>query len=124
MHKRPSAYHQRLSFFRRVCVRGKQPSTKKLAAIALSLLALISPLYINRKQLAEPEADDENGSGGSVLWLPRLLFFLIMAINILHFLDRRFTRFDPHWIHRVGRIFRWDGRHSPDISIGFERQGI
>ncbi|RWR71881.1 putative transmembrane protein [Cinnamomum micranthum f. kanehirae] len=102
MHKRPSAYHQRWSFFPRVCMRGRQPSTKKLAVIALSLLALILPLYINRKQLIEPEADDGNGSDGSVLWLPRLLIFLIMAINILHFLDRRFTWFDPHWIHRDG----------------------
>lgn len=83
-------------------MRGRQPSTKKLAAIALSLLALISPLYINKKQLIEPEAGEGNGSGGSVLWLRRLLSFLIMAINILHFLDCRFTRFDPHRIHRDG----------------------
>ncbi|XP_008802449.1 uncharacterized protein LOC103716287 [Phoenix dactylifera] len=74
--------------------------TEKLAAIALGLLAVLSPLYIDRKPPVEPEYDD--GYGSLAMWLPFVLIVLIVVINFTCFLDRRFTRFDPYWIHRVG----------------------
>lgn len=81
---------------------GRASSTEKLVAMTLILLAVISPLYIDRKASVELEPDDENELGGSVPWLPLLLIFLIVAINISRLLDSRFARLDPYWIHRVG----------------------
>ncbi|XP_077230032.1 uncharacterized protein LOC143863245 [Tasmannia lanceolata] len=76
-------------------------STERLVAISLTALAVLSPLYIDREPPAvEPES---NGVGGSLSnWLPLVLVFLIIAINFSRFLDKKFTRFDPYWIHRVG----------------------
>ncbi|KAJ0988470.1 hypothetical protein J5N97_006826 [Dioscorea zingiberensis] len=75
-------------------------SSEKLVAIALGLLAVLSPLYIDRKPPVDPEIDCEGG--GLILWLPLVLILLVIAINVTYFLDRRFMRFDPYWIHRVG----------------------
>lgn len=81
---------------------GRPPSTEKLAATALALLAVISTLY---RQEADGRARTwwwELSLVGPVPWLPLLLVFLFMAINISYFVDCRFMRFDPCWIHRVG----------------------
>lgn len=81
---------------------GRRSATEKLAAITLILLAVVSPLYIDRKATVESERGDEDEPGGLVPWLHLLLIFLIMAIIVSHFLDATFTRLDPYWIHRVG----------------------
>ena len=50
---------------------GRTNSTEKLAAVVLGLLAVLSPLYIDRKP--EIEEDEDEGSGVLALWLPLLL---------------------------------------------------
>nr|DAD27448.1 TPA_asm: hypothetical protein HUJ06_028916 [Nelumbo nucifera] len=79
---------------------GSASSNERLVAIGLTLLAIVSPLYIDRKPSTEPDPDEQPISLAS--WLPLLLVVLIVAINLSRFLDRSFTRFDPYWIHRVG----------------------
>lgn len=66
----------------------------------MALLAVISPLYIDRRGASDPELDEVAVSFDS--WLPLLLLVLISAIALSLFLDRSLTRFDPYWIHRVG----------------------
>ncbi|KAJ3673633.1 hypothetical protein LUZ60_005625 [Juncus effusus] len=80
---------------------SRSGSTEKLIAVILGLLAVLSPLYIDRKPLIEEDEDDA-ASGIFAMGLPLLLIFLIAAINFTCFMDRGFTRFDPYWIHRVG----------------------
>lgn len=75
-------------------------SYERLAAIGMGLLAVISPLYIDRREVSDPELDEAATSFDC--WLPLLLLVLISAIALSLFLDRSLTRFDPHWIHRVG----------------------
>lgn len=72
---------------------------ERLVAIGLGLLAVFSPLYINRKEETDPELDEAFSFDS---WLPLLLLVLILAISVSLYLDRRLTRFDPYWIHRVG----------------------
>lgn len=79
---------------------GRTTYTEKLAAIVLGLLAVLSPLYIDRRPPVEHQ--EEIGYGSLGMWLPFVLIVLIVVINFTCFLDRRFTRFDPYWIHRVG----------------------
>lgn len=75
-------------------------STTKFVAIALALLAVVSPLYMDRK--AELE-DDYRESGGLLpLWLLFVLIILVLVINLTCFVDKRNMRFDPYWIHRFG----------------------
>ncbi|KAJ4950711.1 hypothetical protein NE237_027543 [Protea cynaroides] len=87
------------------CMSGTSRASyhKRLMAIFLGLLAVLSPLYIDRK----PEVDLESDEDGTIslvswAWLPLLLFVLIVGISMSCYLDRSFTRFDPYWIHRVG----------------------
>ncbi|KAG0499465.1 hypothetical protein HPP92_003704 [Vanilla planifolia] len=75
-------------------------STEKLAVLSLALLAVMSPLYIGQKRARDAE-DDELGSG-LALFLPVLLLLLVAGVSLTCFVDQRFTRFDPYWIHRVG----------------------
>ncbi|XP_058109023.1 uncharacterized protein LOC131252175 [Magnolia sinica] len=79
---------------------GRPSSTKRLLAIAVAIIAVISPLYIDWEPSDEPEPCE--GTSVPVAWLPLLLITLIMAINLSRFLDRRYARLDPYWIHRVG----------------------
>ncbi|XP_068476114.1 uncharacterized protein [Phaseolus vulgaris] len=79
--------------------RSRLSSYERVAAISLVVLAVASPLYIDRRP--ESELDDEQSINLGFL-LPLLLFVLILAIALSAFLDRNFTRFDRHWIHRVG----------------------
>ncbi|KAH7683720.1 hypothetical protein IHE45_05G201600 [Dioscorea alata] len=78
----------------------RHSSSEKLAAITLVLLAVLSPLYIDRKPPVELETESEGG--GFILLLPLVLIFLVIAINITYVCDRRFMRCDPYLIHRVG----------------------
>jgi hypothetical protein len=78
---------------------GRSRSTEKLVCVVVAVLAVLSPLYIDRRP--EAERDDEDEDGASALWLPGLLAVLILAINVTCFVDRRVVRFDPYWIHRV-----------------------
>ncbi|XP_062210071.1 uncharacterized protein LOC133911717 [Phragmites australis] len=81
---------------------GRPSSTEKLVCIVVAVLAVLSPLYIDRRPTAESDDEEEDGGFGSALWLPALLVVLILAINVTCFVDRRVVRFDPYWIHRVG----------------------
>ncbi|XP_040995973.1 uncharacterized protein LOC121242133 [Juglans microcarpa x Juglans regia] len=76
-------------------------SYEKLVAIGLALLAVISPLYIDRRPvISDSELDEEPVS--LVPWLHLMLLVLILAITLSSYLERCFTRSDPYWIHRVG----------------------
>ena len=80
--------------------RRRVSSYERLVLICLAVLAVASPLYIDRKSLSELE--DEEESISFAFLLPLLLFLLILVVGISACLDRSFTRFDRHWIHRVG----------------------
>lgn len=82
---------------------GRSSSTEKLVCFVLAVLAVLSPLYVDRRpqSAAERDEEDEDGAASSVLWLPAVLVALIVAINVTCFMDRRVVRFDPYWIHRV-----------------------
>ncbi|XP_065851374.1 uncharacterized protein [Euphorbia lathyris] len=75
-------------------------SGERLLGIGFALLAVASPLYINRRSDSVSELEQQSSNQTS--WLPLLLFFLILAIGLSLYLDQSFTRFDPNWIHRVG----------------------
>ncbi|KAL6502059.1 hypothetical protein OROGR_027192 [Orobanche gracilis] len=71
---------------------------KKILAITLAVLAMLSPLYIDRKSKPESEVDEEE----PIYLLPVLqMMLLLAAIAISAYLQRGFTRLDPYWIHRV-----------------------
>ncbi|XP_064966922.1 uncharacterized protein LOC135613827 [Musa acuminata AAA Group] len=81
---------------------GRASSTDRLVAIALGLLAVLSPLYVNRKTTVKPD-DEDDGSGALLsLWLPLALILLVVIINLAWFVERRIVRLDPYWIHRFG----------------------
>ncbi|GMY29068.1 Transmembrane protein [Fagus crenata] len=82
------------------CRTSRSCSYEKLLAIAFALLAVVSPLYIDRRSESDLELDEQPIS--LVSWLPLLLFLLILAIVLSRYLDQSFSRFDPYWIHRVG----------------------
>ncbi|CAH9050295.1 unnamed protein product [Cuscuta epithymum] len=78
---------------------------KKPVAIGLTLLAVLSPLYIDKDE--EPVYEDQQpgsafSSSSSSFVQPFLLASLTIAIALSGYFDRSFTRFDPYWIHRVG----------------------
>ncbi|XP_060208594.1 uncharacterized protein LOC132635989 [Lycium barbarum] len=72
----------------------------RLLAIGLTVVAILSPLYIDRRKLVDPELEEQ--SLGVSSYLPLLMFFIIIAIAMSCYLDQSFSRFDPYWIHRVG----------------------
>lgn len=76
-------------------------SYERLVAIGLALLAVVSPLYIDRREASESEVDNELGVSFES-WLLVLLLMLILAIVMSLYLDISLTRFDAYWIHRVG----------------------
>lgn len=82
------------------CRRGSRFSSyERLAAIGLVVLAVASPLFIDRK--AECELEDEEQTINVNVLLPFLLFLLILSIALSAFMDRSFAAFDRNWIHRV-----------------------
>ncbi|KAL2471925.1 Uncharacterized protein Adt_40061 [Abeliophyllum distichum] len=72
----------------------------KLWAIGLAIIAVLSPLYIDRRYIFEPEIEEEPIIFSS--FLPLVLLVLIIGIAFSCFWETGFTRFDPYWIHRVG----------------------
>ncbi|GLT73532.1 hypothetical protein SLA2020_453830 [Shorea laevis] len=79
----------------------RSSSYSRLVAIGLALLAVVSPLYIDRRTVYDLELDEEQLID-FVSWLPLLLLVLILAIILSSYIDRISTRSDPYWIHRVG----------------------
>lgn len=78
-------------------------SWERLVAIGLALVAVLSPLFIDRRPAIDPEDEANQPMISSLsLWLPLLLLGLMTAIAASLYLDRSLTRFDPNWIHRVG----------------------
>ncbi|KAA0064538.1 uncharacterized protein E5676_scaffold134G001720 [Cucumis melo var. makuwa] len=81
--------------------RSRFSSYDRWLAVGLGLLAVVSPLYIDRRPSIE-ELEEEESSIHLGFWLPALLIILIFIIaGVLH-LEQRCARFDPYWIHRVG----------------------
>ncbi|CAN4076700.1 unnamed protein product [Withania somnifera] len=72
----------------------------RILAIGLTLVAILSPLYIDRRKLVDSDLEEQ--TLGISSYLPLLMLFLIIAIVISCYLDQSFTRLDPYWIHRVG----------------------
>ncbi|KAH7836440.1 hypothetical protein Vadar_001243 [Vaccinium darrowii] len=81
---------------------GRISSYGRLLAIFLGLIAVLSPLYIDRRPEIEPEFGEPLISNISSYLLPLVLLVLILAITLLGFLEQSFTRFDAYWIYRVG----------------------
>ncbi|KAK9273797.1 hypothetical protein L1049_018607 [Liquidambar formosana] len=100
-----------------ICRRGQSGrfySYERLAAIGFGLLAVFSPLYIDRRQETEEEVDLES-------WLPPLLLMvLVVAIALSRSSDRSLCRLDPYWIHRVVGSSCWDSCYSHRSCSGFE----
>ncbi|XVE70839.1 hypothetical protein DITRI_Ditri10aG0102500 [Diplodiscus trichospermus] len=70
--------------------------------IVLTILAVVSPLYINQKPVSQLELEEQPME--LALWLSLLLELLII-LGVVHLFlstaERSFTRFEPNWIHRV-----------------------
>ncbi|KAF8032598.1 hypothetical protein BT93_D1497 [Corymbia citriodora subsp. variegata] len=82
--------------------RRRFSSYERLVAIGLAIVAVASPLFIDRRPAAEEEEEEETELFNFATWLPLLFFMLIFAIALLPFLDKSFATFDHYWIHRVG----------------------
>ncbi|KAK3436071.1 uncharacterized protein LOC104436350 [Eucalyptus grandis] len=82
--------------------RSRFSSYERLVAIGLAIVAVASPLFIDRNPAAEEEEEDEASLFDFSAWLPLLLLMLIFAIALLPFMDKSFATFDHYWIHRVG----------------------
>ncbi|XP_074573447.1 uncharacterized protein LOC141829863 [Curcuma longa] len=82
---------------------GRTTYTQRLVAITLLLLAMLSPLYIDRRTPIELDDDYRSSAGGYLpVWLPLVLIILVFVINLTCFVDKKIMRFDPYWIHRFG----------------------
>ncbi|KAG6591490.1 hypothetical protein SDJN03_13836, partial [Cucurbita argyrosperma subsp. sororia] len=81
--------------------RSRFSSYDRWVAVGLGILAVVSPLYIDRRPSFDAEEEEES-SMNLGFWLPALLITLIFIIaGVLH-LEQRCARFDAYWIHRVG----------------------
>lgn len=79
----------------------RQCTTEKVAAVALTLIAVVSPLYVDRRPaLADIELEDEPTL--PTYWRHLLLAFLIVSIFFSSCLDQMLMRSDPYWVHKVG----------------------
>lgn len=81
---------------------GRFSSYERLGAIGLALLAVVSPLYVDRRAVFDPEFDVQPDTNLVSWLLPLLLMILILAITLSRYFDQSLSRFDPYWIHRVG----------------------
>ncbi|XAR57533.1 hypothetical protein NMG60_11025710 [Bertholletia excelsa] len=86
---------------RRLSSSSSSASYERLAVIGLGLLAVVSPLYIDRRALVIGSEIEEQPINISS-YLPILLLMLILAISISRCLDHGCPEFDPCWIYRVG----------------------
>ncbi|GAB2272306.1 hypothetical protein Dimus_007126 [Dionaea muscipula] len=79
---------------------------EKTVAIVLIFLAVLSPLYIEkrRRKLVLVDAADSEEQPLNFAFLLPLYFLLVLTVAIVGsgYIDQSFTRFDPYWIHRVG----------------------
>ncbi|KAH9653128.1 transmembrane protein [Citrus sinensis] len=78
----------------------RSSSYGRLVAIILTVLAVFSPLYIDRRRESDLELEEQPINFAFLL--PLLLLVLILAITLSLCFDQSFSRFDPYWIHRVG----------------------
>ncbi|XP_010420980.1 PREDICTED: uncharacterized protein LOC104706479 [Camelina sativa] len=78
---------------------GRFTTSWKLLAISLSVLAVLSPLYID--SLSEEDQEEEEELFSFMFCLSVLLLLLILAIASSLYYDPSLTRFDPYWIHRL-----------------------
>lgn len=85
---------------------NKPEYTKRFTAITLGVLAVASPLFVDKfRYNVTPDDEDDEDEGvilASWLILPMILVSLIIAINFANLFHRSYFRFDPYWIHRVG----------------------
>ncbi|CAH8383284.1 unnamed protein product [Eruca vesicaria subsp. sativa] len=65
-------------------------SSRKFLAISLSVLAVLSPLYID--SLSEEDEEQEEELFGFMFTLPLLLLFLVLAIALSLYCDQSLTR--------------------------------
>ncbi|GMH12398.1 hypothetical protein Nepgr_014239 [Nepenthes gracilis] len=80
---------------------GRLSGYGRPAALLLTLLAVISPLYIDQRRAAIRQ-ESEGQPLNFVSFPPLLLVVLIMAIAFSCYIGQNYWRFDPYWIHRVG----------------------
>ncbi|XWS70181.1 hypothetical protein CRYUN_Cryun03dG0026800 [Craigia yunnanensis] len=78
------------------CRSSRSSSFEKWVAIVLTILAVVSTLYINQKPVSEPELEEQSMDLAS--WLRLLLVLLILTFAFSLYLNRSLTRFDHHWI--------------------------
>lgn len=83
-----------------MCRSRRHSLSEKLLLLSFAFLAIVSPLFIDRRERIELEPDEEPIDIS--LFLPILLLFLIIVIVVSCCLDESFTRFDAYWIFRVG----------------------
>ncbi|CAI9095953.1 OLC1v1032000C1 [Oldenlandia corymbosa var. corymbosa] len=86
---------------------------QRVVAICLALVAVVSPVYVDRMKMFNEVVELEDEPAGilssiisafSYLLLPLLLLMLIVSISVSRYLvddERSVSRFDPNWIHRV-----------------------
>ena len=81
----------------------RHSSTEKLLAISLGIVAVASPLFIDRKPqtIEELELEEQPLLSISTYLILVLLLLIIVAVSSCY-LDHSLTRFDPYWIYRVG----------------------
>ncbi|KAJ0987595.1 hypothetical protein J5N97_005951 [Dioscorea zingiberensis] len=79
---------------------NKPSSTLRLAAVIFALLVIIRPSFNGGRRA--PVLEHEDGNGSLESWLPLLLVLVVLGISLTQVMDKRFLRFDPYWIHRVG----------------------
>ncbi|CAN8252517.1 unnamed protein product [Cochlearia groenlandica] len=78
---------------------GRLNSSRKFLILSLSVLAVLSPLYIDNSSDEELEENEE--LFGFMFWFSMFLFLLVLAIALSLYCDQSLTRFDPYWIHRL-----------------------
>ncbi|XVE97764.1 hypothetical protein REPUB_Repub03eG0046900 [Reevesia pubescens] len=74
----------------------RSSSLEKWVVIVFSILAVVSPLYVNQKRVSETELEEQSMDLAS--WLRLLLVLLILAFAFSLYFNRNFTRSDRHRI--------------------------
>ncbi|XVF89019.1 hypothetical protein PTKIN_Ptkin19aG0097700 [Pterospermum kingtungense] len=92
-------------------------SCQKWVAIVLTILAVVSPLYVN-KPVTEPELEEQSMDLAS--WCRLLLLLLILAFAFPLYLNRSFTRFDRY----QSRSSRSSSSYEKLMAIGLIILGV
>ncbi|XP_022754145.1 uncharacterized protein LOC111302551 [Durio zibethinus] len=106
------------------CRSSRSFSSEKWVAIVLTILAVVSPLYINQKPVSEPEREEQSMDLSSSY--ERLVAIGLIDLGVVSplYINRgtvserepdeqpinsaswlpllSYTKFDPNWIYRVG----------------------